>query len=709
VPLTIPDILASTGPLAGVLGEGFEARPEQVEMAAGVARAMESTGRFMVEAGTGVGKSFAYLVPAILRAVLHKERVVIATNTIALQEQLVQKDIPLLKSTLPSWGLGEGATELVPVLVKGRGNYVSIRRLRMASERRDSLLADSAAIRSLEVIQEWAYATDEGSLSTLPPLESPEVWDHVRSDADNCMGRKCEHYRACFFQNARRHMEKANLLVCNHALFFSDLALRQRYGDAAALLPAHQHVILDEAHNAEEVACEHFGLSLTEPRVLRLLRTLYHPRRRKGYLTDRGLTLGEPGLVERAAHLVLHAEPATRMFFESLLQRASIPGGGLGGNLQGGAKRVREAGIVENTLTPVMRELSSCLRAVKDSATGEQDKFELQSFSKRAGDIADAAEALVGQTVPDCVYWVEVEGSRGGGGRGGGGSGGGGRYGPRVTLSCSPIEAAPILREALFGRKVSVTLTSATLATRSPRDDEHPEHAEAAFGYAMAQLGCDGASVLQLGSPFDYAGQSELIVDLTLPEPRGAAWEQYASALSACVLGHVRATDGGAFVLFTSFAHLNAVAKEITDELAREGVYVLAQGRDGTRSQILERFRKDENAVLLGAASFWQGVDVRGRGLRNVIITRLPFDPPDRPLTQARLERIEERGGNPFMEESLPRAVIRFKQGFGRLIRSRSDHGRVVVLDPRIVTARYGRIFLDALPPGVPVRTIEHD
>lgn len=705
--MTIPDILAPTGPLAAALGEGFEARPEQVQMAAGVAKAMETTGRFMVEAGTGVGKSFAYLVPAILRAVLHKERVVIATNTIALQEQLVQKDIPLLKATLASWGLGEGATELVPVLVKGRGNYMSIRRLRMASERRDSLLADSAAIRSLQVIQEWAYTTEEGSLLSLPPLESPEVWDHVRSDADNCMGRKCEHYKACFFQNARRDMEKANLLVCNHALFFSDLALRTRFGEAAALLPSHQHVILDEAHNAEEVACEHFGLSLTEPRVLRLLRTLYHPRRRKGYLTDRALTLGEPGLVERAAHLVLHAEPATRMFFEALLQRASVPGGGLGGlgsTVYGGAKRVREAGIVDNTLTPVMRELSSCLRAVKESAKGEQDKFELQSYAKRAGDIADAAEALVAQSVPDCVYWVEVEGSRAGGA-----GGRGGRHGPRVTLSCSPIEAAPILREALFGRKISVTLTSATLATRSARDDEHPEHAEAAFGYAMAQLGCDGASVLQLGSPFDYGGQSELIVDLTVPEPRGAAAGLYTQALAASVLQHVRATDGGAFVLFTSFAHLNAVADEISGELSRDGIPVLAQGRDGTRSQILERFRQDENSVLLGAASFWQGVDVRGRGLRNVIITRLPFDPPDRPLTQARLERIEERGGNPFMEESLPRAVIRFKQGFGRLIRSRSDHGRVVVLDPRIATARYGRIFLDALPPGVPIRTIEHD
>jgi ATP-dependent DNA helicase DinG len=342
---------------------------------------------------------------------------------------------------------------------------------------------------------------------------------------------------------------------------------------------------------------------------------------------------------------------------------------------------------------------------MKESIESEQDKFELNSYAKRAGDIADAAEALVNQSVPDAVYWVEVEG----GGAAGWGRSGARPRGPRVTLACSPVEAAPILREALFAKKVSVTLTSATLATRSTRDDEHPEHAEAAFAYVMNQLGCGDAATLQLGSPFDYSSQSELIVDTTLPEPRGprGAGAEYIRELSARVVHHIQQTDGGAFVLFTSFAHLNAVADEISGVLSRDGIPVLAQGRDGSRSQILEKFRQDEHSVLLGAASFWQGVDVRGRALRNVIITRLPFDPPDRPLTQARLERIEHRGGNPFMEESLPRAVIRFKQGFGRLIRSRTDNGRVVVLDPRILTARYGRRFLDALPPGVPVRVIE--
>jgi ATP-dependent DNA helicase DinG len=708
MPRTIPDILARSGPLAAVLGEGFEPRPEQVAMARAVAETMEHKGRLLAEAGTGVGKSFAYLVPAILRATLNKERVVIATNTIALQEQLVQKDIPLLKGTIDKWDLGPGAAELVPVLVKGRGNYVSIRRLKLASQRQDSLFPDAAALRSLHVLEDWAYSTTDGSRSSLPAeaLESAEVWDHARSDADNCMGRKCEFYKTCFFQNARREMERANLLVCNHALFFSDLALRTRLGEAAALLPAYHHVVLDEAHNVEEVACEHFGVALTEPRVLRLLRTLYHPRRRKGYLTERTLAIADAEAVERAVHLVLHAENAARAFFESLLFRFQRPSPGAPTTgAASGTLRIREPDLVENHLTPVMRDLALRLKTIKDEIKSEQDKFELNSYAKRAGDIADAADALLTQSVPDAVYWLEVEG----GGMGGWGQAGARPRGPRVTLACSPIEAAPILREALFERQISVTLTSATLATRSARDDEHPEHAEAAFAYVMNQLGCGDAKTLQLGSPFDYASQAELIVDTTLPEPRGqkGATAEYLRELAARVMKQVRETDGGAFVLFTSFAHLNAIADEISGPLSREGLPVLAQGRDGSRSQILEKFRQDEHAVLLGAASFWQGVDVRGRALRNVIITRLPFDPPDRPLTQARLERIQERGGNPFMEESLPRAVIRFKQGFGRLIRSRADNGRVVVLDPRILTARYGRRFLDALPPGIPVNVIE--
>ncbi len=758
-------ILATAGPVARhVLQDPsvteYEARPQQLAMARAVELALRDKSRLLVEAGTGVGKSFAYLVPAMLRCILNKEKIVLATNTISLQEQLMHKDIPLLIRAVDQWldehgpAIGLKKDDLpavVPVLVKGRGNYLSIRRLQLASQRQSSLFADAPALRSLHLIEDWAASTSDGTLSSLPSLEVGEVWDHARSDADNCMGRKCEHYQACFFQSARREMEKANLLVCNHAMYFADLALRARHDDAA-ILPDYHHVILDEAHNIEDVACEHFGVSLTQFRVSRLLRTLFQPRRGKGYLTERGLALADADAVSHAMRLVVDAEHASREWFDSLLD--------VWENDRSRSGRIRTPGVVPNLLTPAMRALSLQLKSMREAIASEPDKFELTSYAKRAADIADAAASLVDQTIPDAVYWIEVTASGGGRGGGGNAAGGGGgvrtsvhagpRFGPmafpRVTIACSPIEAGPILRQHLFTRNIGIILTSATLSTRAAKPDEPLERAETAFAYTLNQLGCDDAVTMQLGSPFDYATQVQLYVDRTMPSPKTAGGTghtkpgprlrdvrreertyvsidddigapepperidprlAFVNELSARILEHTRATAGGAFVLFTSFADLYDCADELAPTFEQLDMPLLAQNRGGTRSQLLARFRENDRSVLFGAASFWQGVDVRGRGLRNVIITRLPFEPPDRPITQARLEKIEQRAGNAFMEESLPRAVIRFKQGFGRLIRSKTDHGRVVVLDPRIVEARYGKRFLDALPPGVTLRTID--
>lgn len=678
MPHDVTHMLSGEGPVAKALGDAYEARPEQQRMASAVADAMESKGHLLVEAGTGVGKSFAYLVPAALRAIEHGERVVIATNTISLQEQLLEKDIPLLEQTLTGTGAAGGSEHdvpgrrLKPVLVKGRGNYVSLRRLQLASKRQETLLPDAAGRRSLHVIEDWAYETEDGSLSTLPALERPGVWDKVQSDSANCMGRKCPTYQQCFYQNARREMEDANLLICNHALFFSDLALRAR---GVGFLPAYQHVVLDEAHAVEDVAAEHFGLSLSEGRVHHLLGTLWSPRSRKGYLAQ--LRDADRESVERAVDLVLRAEQAAEHFFDELI--------GLHRRL-GSSGRIREPGAVQNVLTDAMGDLALRLKSLKESSTSEPDRFELNAYFERAVAIADAAEVLVDQSLPGCAYWVETRSSQG-------------RV--RATIACSPVEVAPLLAEHLFEKDMSVTLTSATLATRSAGEEEPAERREAAFAHAMDRLGCEGASTLQLGSPFDYARQVQLFVDTSMPSPRDAGSSAWHDALTERTLDHLSATEGGAFVLFTSFAALNAVADRLAGPCEELGFLLLAQNRDGPRAEILRRFREHDSAVLLGAASFWQGVDVRGRSLRNVVITRLPFDPPDRPLTDARLERIRERGGDPFREDSLPRAVIRFKQGFGRLIRSQADEGRVVVLDPRIVTTGYGRAFLAALPAGL--------
>ncbi|TVQ63188.1 MAG: helicase [Phycisphaerales bacterium] len=687
MPGVIDDILGNGGVIARALGGDYEARPQQLRMAEAVARTLASRSHLLVEAGTGVGKSYAYLVPAVLRAVEHGETVVVATNTIALQEQIVQRDVPLLQSTLaePDDAASDAPWRgsLRPVLVKGRGNYLSIRRLKLASQRQDRLFPDAAARRSLHVIEDWAYQTDDGTLSTLPALERPGIWDKVQSDSGNCMGRKCPNHQACFYQAARREMERANLLICNHALFFSDLALRAR---GVGFLPRYDHVILDEAHGAEDTAADHFGLSVSEGKAMHLLGTLFHRRTRKGYLAQLNLIDDDLRPVERAVGLVADAEEATRDFFEQLarlVERGDLPTG-----------RMRRPEMVENALTPAMNALSVRLRSMKDLAKSEADKFELNAYAERASEIADAAEVILAQALPGYAYWVEVtrreHASRAG-------------QGVRVSASCAPIEVAPLLKEHLFEKGHSVVLTSATLATRTVGPGEALEHAETAFAHAMTRLGCEGAETLQLGSPFDYAQQVELFVDRTMPDPNDA---RYLPELCARIMDHAAETKGGAFVLFTSLRTLRQAAEELRCPLEALGCPLLAQELDGSRTAMLEAFRAEPASVLFGAASFWQGVDVRGAGLRNVIITRLPFDPPDRPLTEARTEGIRARGGDPFREDSLPRAVIRFKQGFGRLVRSATDKGRVVVLDPRLVTKPYGRFFLKALPEGVPVREL---
>lgn len=689
--LTPFDVLAPQGLISQKLAH-YEYRKEQLEMSQAVAEAIASHSHLIVEAGTGVGKSFAYLIPALLYVHAERQerkerftdetpipRAVVSTHTISLQEQLISKDLPFLSEVLPF--------EFSAVLVKGRSNYLCRRRLEAALQK--SLGYFSGFEQSdLKRIAQWAKSTQDGSLSDLSPRPNWEVWSEVCCESGNCLGSSCLLRNECFYTKARQQIFGAEILVVNHSLLFSDLALRKstESDDApfstpqsaanrsGAILPPYDVLVFDEAHTMEQVAADHLGLSISQGAIDYNLNRLCGEK--KGLLFSARKSQDH---FSSAIEMTRDCQFRATNFFDDLMHWLYQRPGSNG--------RVHESNIVKNSLCEGLRKLVSFVRNEIDKVDNKDARQEIRSTINRISDLSQEINSWINQTDEGYVYWLETKQSRG-----------------KLSISAhsAPVDVGPELQEHLFNRIPSVILTSATLATsaktaakakktmKSPQDDH-------SFDFFKKRIGLTQVKTLLLGSPFDYENQATLVLVQGLHSPRNNE-NQWIPQLCDLLRRYLEETDGHAFVLFTSYSQMKTISSQLTPWLGEKKMTLLSQADGIPRNQLLEQFKQTPRSVLFGTDSFWQGVDVPGDSLQNVIITKLPFLVPNQPLTEARLERIKDQGGNPFMDYQLPHAIIKFKQGFGRLIRTKTDHGIVVLLDQRVHTKHYGRQFLDALP-----------
>lgn len=665
-------LISKDGPCSSTI-PGFEEREGQKEMVEYVCESFNSDSCALIEAGTGIGKSLAYLIPAVEWSNVNMERVVISTNTINLQEQLLYKDIPDLRKALVS--------DFSYILMKGRGNYICLNKVYEAQQDLFSFI-DDKELEQFNSILIWINKTEDGSLSDLTFIPVPSLWEKLNSRSETCLGGACEYFSRCFVNRVRRKAVTAGIIVTNHHYLLADSCL---IGSGTSILPSYDRVIFDEAHSLEDSATSFFTKTITLPLILRFLNRLYSgEKKKKGYLMYLLRKGGEVYIRQLNSPLngVKGLRSAAYDLFEGMEEFINIVRDSSYGDRQQNDYVVCEVTeevrnhprwdkIVLGRLDIFYKEcsrLSSSLFELREEITGSMDERvlrQIDGFILRLTEIIQTVDIFLNEEDSSYVRWIEKK--------------------RETALVVSLIDVGSALNKLIVEKTDSAVFTSATLTVNGK------------FDFLRRRLSLNNTEIsVIISSPFNYDEQMAVLIP---SDVAGPAHPDYTSSLEASILRTLKKTGGKAFVLFTSYKALNEVYGRIKNKLEETGLFIFKQGSD-SRGNLLIDFKNNVHSVLFGTESFWQGVDAPGETLECVIMTKLPFKVPTEPVTRARIDQIRAGGGNPFMEYLLPLAVIKMKQGIGRLIRKKTDKGIIVILDTRILMKSYGTVFINSIPGG---------